>query len=85
VGTTTSSKSITFTNNQATAMTGLSVSIFGDFAENSTCTATLAPGASCTINVTFTPTATLERTGAVIVTDNGTGEPQTIELTGTGS
>jgi hypothetical protein len=85
VGTTTPSKSITFTNNQATAMTGLSLSIFGDFAENSTCTATLAPGASCTINVTFTPTTSGERTGAVIVSDNGTGEPQTIELTGYGS
>lgn len=84
VGQSTASKSVTVTNNQSTSATGLSVSVFGDFSESSNCGATLAAGASCTVNVTFKPTATGERTGAVIVTDNGNGQPQTIELTGTG-
>jgi hypothetical protein len=85
VGKTTPSKSVTITNNQPKTVTGLSISIFGDFTETSTCKGSLASGKSCTISVDFTPAATGERTGAVIVTDDGTGQPQTIELTGTGS
>jgi hypothetical protein len=63
----------------------------GDFAETSTganaCPinpATLAAGATCTINVTFTPTALGTRTGTLAVTDNAVGSPQTVPLTGTG-
>lgn len=85
VGMTTPSKSVTLTNNQPGKVTGLSISIFGDFTETSTCGRSLDSGKSCTISVDFTPTATGERTGAVIVTDDGTGQPQTIQLTGTGS
>jgi hypothetical protein len=85
VGANGGTKSVTITNNQATGVTGLSVSIFGDFTETNNCKSTLAAGASCTVNVTFTPTASGERTGAVVVTDNGNGQPQTIELTGAGS
>jgi hypothetical protein len=84
VGSTAASKSVTITNNQSTAVTGLSVSAFGDFTESTTCGASLASKASCTVTVKFKPTTTGERTGAVIVTDNGNGQPQTIELTGTG-
>ena len=84
VGTTTASKSVTVTNHQLTAVSGLAVSIFGDFSETNSCGATLASGASCTVTVRFTPTVTGERTGAVIVSDGGTGQPQTIQLTGTG-
>jgi hypothetical protein len=84
VGKTTPSKSVTITNNQLTTVTGLTISIFGDFTETSTCGSSLKSGKSCNISVDFTPTATGERTGAVIVTDDGTGQPQTIQLTGTG-
>jgi len=84
VGTTSPTGSITVTNKQLTAVTGLSVSVFGDFLESTTCGASLASGASCTIKVNFKPTVTGERTGAVIVSDAGSGEPQTIQLTGTG-
>jgi hypothetical protein len=76
-------QTITVTNRQPTAVTGLSVSIFGDFSETNNCPASLASGASCTISVKFTPTiVSTERTGAAIVSDNGTGQPQTIQLTG---
>ena len=84
IGTTTASKTVQITNNQTTAVTGLSVSVFGDFKETDTCGSSLASGKSCTISVDFTPTAAGERTGAVVITDNGTGQPQTIELTGWG-
>jgi len=42
-------------------------------------------GTSCTINVTFTPTAAGARSGALTVTDNATNSPQTASLTGTGT
>ena len=44
----------------------------------------LAGGASCTIGVTFTPTAGGAANGVLSVSDNATGSPQTIPLTGTG-
>ncbi len=45
----------------------------------------LAVGASCTINVLFTPTAVGTRTATLNVADNVTGSPQTVALTGTGA
>ena len=85
VGHSTAFKTITVTNKQLTTVTGIGVTIFGDFSETNNCPASLGSGKSCTINVSFTPTVAGERTGAVIVGDAGTGEPQTIQLTGTGS
>ncbi len=84
VGQTTAAQVVTLTNNQLVAATGLGVSFFGDFTLTHNCPATLAVGASCTINVKFAPTVIGERTGSVVITDSGTGQPQTIQLTGTG-
>jgi hypothetical protein len=44
----------------------------------------MAVNATCTINVTFTPTATGSRAASVTVTDNGASSPQSIPLSGTG-
>src|SRR5207253_3020646 len=57
----------------------------GDFAQTNNCGTTVAAGANCTINVTFTPTATGTRSGALTVTDNATNSPQTASLSGTGT
>lgn len=84
VGTTSAVSKITLTNKQKVALTGISISAFGDFTEADTCSGSLAINAKCVISVTFSPSATGERTGAVVVSDSGSGEPQTIELTGTG-
>jgi hypothetical protein len=56
----------------------------GDFAENNNCGASVAPFTSCSITVTFTPEATGSRTASLNVTDNASGSPQTIPLTGVG-
>lgn len=85
VGATSASKTITLTNNQTAAITGLTVSVYGEFTETNNCPASLAAGGSCTVTVLFQPAGTSERTGAIIVGDDGTGQPQTIELDGTGS
>ena len=56
----------------------------GDFAQTNDCTGTVAPAGFCTVSVTFTPTATGIRTGAVTITDNAAGSPHMLRLTGTG-
>jgi hypothetical protein len=47
-------------------------------------TGSLAAGASCTINVLFTPQANGARTATLLIADNATGSPQTVALSGTG-
>ncbi len=49
-----------------------------------TCGATLAAGASCTVSVEFKPAATGKLTGELSISDNATGTPQTVALSGTG-
>jgi hypothetical protein len=43
-----------------------------------------APGANCSISVVFKPISTGSLTGAISFTDNATGSPQTISLSGVG-
>jgi len=92
ITTTSSAQSVTLTNGGTAALTISSIAITGvnsgDFAETNTCpgsTANLAVGAKCTINVTFTPTATGSRTASITVTDNAMGSPQSVSLAGTGT
>jgi hypothetical protein len=57
----------------------------GDFAESSNCPVSpsaLAPGSSCEIQTTFTPTALGTRTAAINIADNASPSSQTIALTG---
>lgn len=56
----------------------------GDFVQTNTCGTFVAVGSSCTISVIFTPTAAGARTASVSITDNATGSPQVVALTGTG-
>jgi hypothetical protein len=84
VGTSSSAQSVTLSNtgNAALSITGITAS--GDFSQTNTCGSNVAAGASCTLSVTFKPTATGTRTGVVTITDNAVGSPQTVALTGTG-
>lgn len=85
VGTTSASKTVTI-KNTGTGPTPISFGTTGDFAETlGTCTSSLGPSpASCTVMVTFTPTATGTRTGTLTIADAATNSPQTVKLTGTG-
>jgi sugar lactone lactonase YvrE len=79
---------VTLTNNGGSALSGIAITITGAdaalFADTTTCTATLAAGANCTISVTFTPIAVGVSSAAVSIADNAIGSPQTITLSGTG-
>ena len=48
------------------------------------CDAPLAPGAKCTIEVTFTPTGTGAQNATLMIIDNAEGEPQSVKITGKG-
>jgi subtilase family serine protease len=85
VGATSPAKTLTLSNKQAVALTGIVISTTGDFSVSATtCTSSLAAKSKCTISVVFTPKATGTRTGTLSVADSAIGSPQTSSLTGTG-
>jgi hypothetical protein len=90
VGTTSAASAVTVTNNGTVSLSFTSIAAAGDFAvaaSGTTCstTAPVAASGSCLINVTFTPTATGSRSGSLTLTDNASGSPQTVSLSGTGT
>jgi hypothetical protein len=91
VGTTSAPQSVTITNTgtQTLNITKFSTGTSGDFTLNdNACLAlnnTLGVGQSCVVSVTFNPTASGTRTASLSITDNATGSPQTVALTGTGA
>jgi hypothetical protein len=57
----------------------------GVFKQTNTCPPSLAAGASCSISVTFTPSAPPgKQTGMLTITDNANGGMQKVPLSGTG-
>src|SRR5207302_685520 len=92
LATTSAPMTVTLTNTGAAALTINSFAASGDFAATSTgasacptSPATLAAGGNCTINVTFTPTASGARTGTLSVAVNAGGSPQFRTLSGNGT
>jgi hypothetical protein len=85
LGTTSAAQTLTLSNSGSSPLSIAGIAGSGDFAETNNCGATLAAGASCSISVTFTPSATGTRNGTVSVTDNAAGSPQTASLSGTGT
>ena len=87
VGTTSATQTVTVSNNGGVAVTFTSIVTSGDFAGATLAQCTNIPveGEPCVFSITFKPTATGTRTGAITFTDNATGSPQTVTLTGTGT
>jgi uncharacterized repeat protein (TIGR03803 family) len=88
-GTTSSPQAVTLTNTGNATLSISNVTISGvdpsDFSETNTCGGNVAPGANCSINVTFTPTSTGNRTATVSITYNAPGGSQSVSLSGTGT
>ena len=89
VGATSAAQTITLTNSGNAAMTISILSITGtnasDFTQTNNCGSSVAAGANCTLSITFKPAAAGARSAAVTVTDNATGSPQAVSLSGTGT
>ena len=85
-GFTSAAQNVTLANQQNVPLSISSIAASGDFKVSSTtCGMSLAPLKSCTIAVTFTPTASGKRTGTLTVKDNAENSPQTARLSGTGT
>jgi hypothetical protein len=77
---------ITLNNTGSLALNLSSISMSGDFSETDDCiNVPVAPGASCDLQVTFTPQATGPLSGEMIIYANIYGGQLAIDLTGTGS
>jgi hypothetical protein len=89
VGTTSAAQNTTLTNLGPGTLTIGGISMQGlnptEFTPTSTCGASLAQGASCTISITFTPSiAKIPQQAYVQITDNAVGGALTLEVVGTG-
>src|SRR5437899_10464976 len=85
VGSTSGVSTVNLTNHLSTTLTLFSITTLGDFAQTNNCGNSVAAGHSCTIKVTFSPAAIGTRSGQLIVSDNDSTSPQSVQLSGTGS
>jgi hypothetical protein len=86
-GTTSAAKTVTVSNTGTASLDVSGVTITGanqlDFPVTSTC-GTVAPGASCTIGVSFRPAAAGAESATLNIAHNAAGSPSTVALSGTG-
>ena len=86
---TSSVRSITVSNvSNATTVNIVAIAVngqaMGDYAQTTTCGSSVAPGASCTIQVQFTPSKKGVRNASLSVTHDSLGSRSTVSLTGSG-
>lgn len=88
VQTQSATQTLVVTNTGNITLNTTKVSITGDFAETDSCGQPVTPGDACTVQVTFTPSQTGQRTGTLTVYGNISGSQVsgqlTVALTGTG-
>jgi hypothetical protein len=89
VGTTSAPQTVTMTDvstNNSIKITSITITgaNAADFAQTNNCGTTLTAGSSCSITVTFTPSATGARSATLTVNDDGGGLSQSVSLGGTG-
>jgi sugar lactone lactonase YvrE len=88
VGTSSALQTVTVTNSGAETLTFHSIVLGGtnadQFGTSNNCSYPLLGGAACTIRLRFNPTVTGADTASITLTDNASGSPQTVSITGTG-
>ena len=82
-GSTSAPATFTLDNGTSSTLASLTTSVTGEFQKQSTtCSSTLAAGASCTVNVVFAPTSSGAQSGTL--TANYSGGSQSAQLSGNG-
>lgn len=84
VGITSGAGAASLTNHNS-AVVAFTVAITGDFSETNECGGVVAPGASCTLKVYFTPTLVGAETGSLGIYGDFPGSPLIVGLSGTGA
>jgi hypothetical protein len=85
VGTTSAARSVTITNSSGTTVNILSTVASGDYSLTPTktpCGGALAPAASCTVAIKFSPTLPGNISGSVTFTDNASVSTQVLPISG---
>ncbi len=82
-GSTSAAQTVTVANPTNTAASVSGIAITGDFKQTNNCGSAIAANGSCTVSVTFGPTATGARSGTLTV--NAGGVTNTVSLAGTGT
>ena len=85
VGTTSIVQTATVTNQQSTNLALKGISATGDYFQMNNCPASLTPGQTCNVDVTFVPTVIGFIGGALTLVTDSTLGTQSIELHGEGS
>ena len=83
VGLTSTPQTVTVTNTGSVALNVSAVTVTAGFAQTNTCSNVPASG-TCTISVTFAPTASGDQNGTLTIGDNAQGNPHVVSLSGTG-
>lgn len=84
-GTTSAAQTVTLTNGGSTSINISGITPSASFGiASTTCGGSLNGGANCTVNVTFSPTATGTIDGMLTFTDSAFNGPQVVSLTGSG-
>jgi len=89
VGATSATQAVVLNNtgDVALLLTGISASVIsgtnGSFSQTNNCGSSVAAGGSCSINLTYNPTAVGSATGVLQIVDNAGSSPQQIPLSAT--
>ena len=77
-------QAVKLTNKTAARLTFTKIVTSANYSQTNNCGAGVAANASCTVNVSFTPTTAGTIGGTLTFTDSGSGLLQTVPLSGTG-
>jgi hypothetical protein len=83
IGTNSSPQTVTLNNTGTGTLILSNIAPTGDYSQTNTCNGSVLPNSSCTVSVTFTPTATWARMGTLVATGNAVSPP--LFLSGMGS
>ncbi len=84
IGTTSAPLTVVIDNNQTGTLTISGMQISAPYAQTNNCGSTLAPNKTCTVSVTFSPSAVKYYSSSLTITDSAGNSPQVISLTGNG-
>jgi len=84
VGTVSPQQTVVLNNVGSAALRITSIQTTGNFSQTNTCGASVAGGGSCAVSITFSPSTAGNRSGTLSVTDNASGSPQKLVLSGIG-
>jgi len=75
---------VTIDNNQTGTLTISGMQLSAPYSQTNNCGSTVAPNKTCTVSVTFSPTAVKYYSSSLTITDSAGNSPQVISLTGNG-